>query len=114
MALSRLAREFAAEIKQHDWSDAPYRADRAGHNRSTDSNAGPAVLSAGETANVRINVMWVVGQVLGHADPNFNREEFAAACGASLPSGWLENGFRRDGYRYQRPGTYEWGDDPTK
>jgi hypothetical protein len=34
MALSRLAEAFAAEICNHDWSDAPWRADRAGHDRS--------------------------------------------------------------------------------
>jgi hypothetical protein len=38
MALSRLAEDFAAEIRNHDWSDAPWRADRAGHDRSRDSN----------------------------------------------------------------------------
>ncbi|GII34484.1 hypothetical protein Pmi06nite_79260 [Planotetraspora mira] len=29
MVLSRIARELAAEIAQHDWSDAPYQADGA-------------------------------------------------------------------------------------
>lgn len=38
MALSRLAREFAAEINYHDWSDAPFRLDRAGHQRDHDGN----------------------------------------------------------------------------
>lgn len=44
MALSRLAQEFAAEIANHDWSDAPYRTDRAGHQNSDDrpSRQGPA------------------------------------------------------------------------
>jgi hypothetical protein len=117
MALSRLAREFAAEIRQHDWSDAPWRLDRAGHNRRYDSNCGTQVLSPTETAAVRTNAMWVVAQVLGHADPNFDRYEFAEACGVRT----LTNSGRKDGYitaglrihdgRYHRPGTYEPGDE---
>ena len=47
--LSRRALEFAAEISSHDWSDAPYRLDRAGHQRSKDrrsleSNQKPPAL----------------------------------------------------------------------
>ncbi|GAA3081775.1 hypothetical protein GCM10017600_75110 [Streptosporangium carneum] len=37
MALGRLAREFAAEIANHDWSDATERLDRAGHKRDFES-----------------------------------------------------------------------------
>lgn len=108
MALSRLAREFAAEIANHDWSDAPFRTDRAGH--QYDSTAAQS-LTPEETEAVRTNVMWVVAQVLGHADPNFdaNAYEFALACGcdpARLSREANSHGVRRaeDGH-YCRPGT---------
>lgn len=112
MALSRLAREFAAEIREQDWSDAPYRADRAGHRREYDTNRGSTVLTPAQTDIVRMNVMWVVAQVLGHADPNFNEYEFADACGVNIytrsgrKDGSIAAGLRRtaDG-RYHRPGT---------
>lgn len=81
MALSRLAAEFAAEIKLHDWSDAPYRADRAGHRRSDDRNRQVPQLAPVETETVVMNVMWVTAQVLGHRDPNFDVYEYAEACG---------------------------------
>lgn len=81
MALSRLAQEFADEIKNHDWSDAPYRYDRAGHDRARDTNAGSQVLSANEALCVKTNVMWVTAQVLRHRDSNFDVYEFAEACG---------------------------------
>ena len=38
--LSHIATAFADEISNHDWSDAPYRLDRAGHHREDDSNRG--------------------------------------------------------------------------
>jgi hypothetical protein len=112
MALSRVAREFAAEIRLQDWSDAPYRADRAGHNREHDSNRGDRVLSQGETDTVRMNVMWVVGQVLGYSDPNFDVYEFAEACGVDIYTrrgrrdGGIAAGLRRTSGKYHRPGTY--------
>lgn len=114
MALSRLAREFAAEIRQHDWSDAPWRRDRAGHDRVHDTNRGTKVLSEHETDAVRTNVMWVTAQVLAHADANFDAYEFAEACGVDtrtrrgVTSGVIEAGLRkdRDG-RYHRPGTWD-------
>ena len=81
--LSRLAQEFADEIANHDWSDAPYRLDRAGHSREHDSYSTTKVLSDRETDAVRTNVMWVAAQVLLHADPNLDPHEFAAACGVS-------------------------------
>lgn len=82
MALNRLAREFAAEINYHDWSDAPFRLDRAGHQRDHDGHrASPQQLTGSETDNVRTNVMWVAAQVLGHLDPNFDVFEFAEWCG---------------------------------
>lgn len=38
LELSRLAQEFAAEINNPDWSDAPYRRDRSGHRREHDGH----------------------------------------------------------------------------
>jgi len=113
MALSRQARELAAEIKLQDWSDAPYRADRAGHRREHDSNRGRTVLEPLETDVVRMNVMWVAAQALGYADPNFDVYEFAEACGVDTHTrsgrrdGGIAAGLRRgpDG-RYDKPGTY--------
>lgn len=87
--LSRIAREHAAEIAKHDWTDAPYRADRAGHQRTVDSNRGANTLSDSEADIVKLNVMWVTAQVLMHADPNLPLGEFAAACG--LPTSILLN-----------------------
>lgn len=103
--LSRLAREFAAEISSHDWSDAPYRLDRAGHDRRTDSRASDEVLSVEDTDRLRTNVTWVVAQVLKHEDPNLDLFEFAAACGVprsisrrsdGSPSGVIKHGLRWD------------------
>jgi hypothetical protein len=103
--LSRLAREFAAEIANHDWSDAPYRLDRAGHNREWDSNRGNRVLEAHEADVIRTNVMWVTAQVLLHADPNLDLHEYAEACGVprritrnrdGRPSGAIPAGIRKD------------------
>jgi hypothetical protein len=112
MALSRLAREFAAEIANHDWSDAPYRADRAGHNRQHD-NRLVAALSESETDTIRMNVMWVTAQVLGHQDPNFDVYEFAAACGVNTltsrgeQDGGIFAGVRTKDGRYCQPGTWD-------
>ncbi|WP_292990650.1 hypothetical protein [Mycobacterium sp.] len=104
--LSRRAREFAAEIFSHDWSDAPYRLDRAGHQRSTDTRSRDSdqqPLSVEQTDYVRTNVVWVVAQVLRHEDPNLDIYEFAAACGVPRSithrtngsrSGVLSNGLR--------------------
>ena len=80
MPLSRIAQEFADEIRKHDWSDAHTRLDRAGHDRTVDHTTAPA-LSANETDNIRTNVMWVAAQVLRFEDPNFPVHEFAVACG---------------------------------
>lgn len=116
MALSRLARELAAEIKQHDWSDAPYRVDRAGHSRVSDSKSKltDQVLSEDETRFVKTNIMWVTAQVLANSDPNFDVYEFAEACGINTftssgrPNGGIAAGLRQDQYgRYMRPGTWE-------
>lgn len=113
MALSRLAGALAAEISYHDWSDAPYRADRAGHDHSTDSNSyGVQQLTRDQTETVRLNVMWVTAQVLAYLDPNLDVYEFAEAAKVSTltargeRSGHIHYGLRRtaDG-RYCRPGT---------
>jgi hypothetical protein len=116
MALSRLAQQFADEIRNHDWSDAPYRIDRAGHQRSMDgpNNTTPQLIPQ-QTDNVRTNVMWVAAQVLGFNDPNFDVYEFAEACGVDTrtssgrpKSGHITSGLRRrhlDG-RWAVPGTY--------
>lgn len=100
MALSRLAQQFADEINLHDWSDAPFRADRAGHRRERDSNAyGTAQLDAGQTENVKVNAMWVTAQVLSYNDANFDVDEFARACGFGE--------YTAGGYRWG--GTFEAG-----
>ncbi len=114
MALSRLAEAFAAEIRNHDWSDAPYRADRAGHDRSRDSNSyGIQQLESDKTDTVRLNVMWVTAQVLGYMDPNFDVYEFAEAAGVKILTSRGERsdhilyGLRKVDGRYCRPGTWD-------
>ncbi len=101
MALSRQAQKFADGIRNHDWSDAPWRLDRAGHQRAHDSNRGSRVLTDEETAFVRTNVMWVVGQVLLEDDPNLDVFEFAQACGVNTdtPSGRPRSGHITAGFR---------------
>ncbi|CAM5477784.1 hypothetical protein SVIRM249S_03721 [Streptomyces viridochromogenes] len=110
MGLSRLAQEFAAEIKQHDWSDAPYRPDRAGHNRERDDKSSKLpVLDPDETEVLRLNVMWVTAQVLAHADQtNFDVVEFAQACGVNTQKwkGGIQQGLRTRNGRYVKPGTW--------
>ncbi|MFD3596403.1 hypothetical protein ACFWU5_27090 [Nocardia sp. NPDC058640] len=104
MALSRVARKFADEIRNHDWSDAPFRVDRAGHRRESDvvKSSRTSQLELQQTDFVRMNVMWVVGQVLWSEDPNFQPYEFADACGVDIYAksgrlnGGIEMGFRRD------------------
>lgn len=113
--MSRHARELAAEIDSHDWSDAPYRLDRAGHQRQDDngSRRTERQLTEAETAKVRTNVMWVVGQVLAHSDPNFDIYEFAEWCGVDTRtssgrprSGHIPAGLRfdHDTGQFDRPG----------
>ncbi|MFD5342295.1 hypothetical protein ACFWJY_00615 [Streptomyces anulatus] len=120
MALSRIAAQFAAEINQHDWSDAPYRADRAGHQRAVDRTNSDQ-LKPQEIEVLKMNVAWVTGQVLAFNDPNFNEHEFFAACGlnprstSGQLSGWVTNGLRfesaPDGSRrYQVPGKLQYED----
>ncbi|MFG1659135.1 hypothetical protein ACGFIY_21640 [Micromonospora chersina] len=110
--MSRLAQQFADEIRQHDWSDAPYRADRAGHRRQDDRTPSPQ-LEPTQTDILRMNVMWVTAQVLGYNDPNFDVYEFAEACGVKTTTksgnrdGGISAGLRRfsDG-GYAQPGTW--------
>ncbi|MFE2973408.1 hypothetical protein [Streptomyces sp. NPDC059258] len=115
MALSHIARLHAAEIRNHDWSDAPFRADRAGHDRADDGGRGDQ-LTQPETDNIRMNVMWVTAQVLGYQDPNFDVYEFAEACGVETrtrsgrPDGTILAGIRLLNDRYARPGTRDYGD----
>jgi hypothetical protein len=113
MTLSRLAAQFAAEIAGHDWSDAPFRADRAGHRRERDSNAyGSAQLDVVQTECVKVNAMWVTAQVLAFNDPNFDVNEFARACGFGEFSasgnrwgGTFVAGLRRVSGAWMEPGT---------
>lgn len=116
MALSRLAQEFADEIKQHDWSDAPYRRDRAGHDRVSDTHSTSSVLTENGPNIVLWNVVVVTAQVLMYSDPNLDLVEFAIACGlpsgmtgtSEKPDGFLKEGIRRNtSGQVTRPGTYE-------
>ena len=98
----------ADEIRNHDWTDAPYRMDRAGRNRASDSTPGPETLSATQTAAVRMNVMWVTAQVLAYNDPNFDVIEFAEACGVEGSAGWIKAGLRRStNGGYAAPGAWD-------
>jgi len=100
--LNRLAAEMAAEIASHDWSDAPYRLDRAGHQRAIDSPKRRTrdVLSPDQTDYLRTNVMWVTAQVLKHADPNLDLHEYAAACGVPRSITHRSNGSPSDAIVY--------------
>jgi len=113
MALSRLAQQFADEINGHDWSDAPYRVDRAGHSRASDSprKVSAEQLDPKQTEYVRVNVMWVTAQVLAFNDPNFDVYEYASVCGIgerSVSGGrWgkgIENGLRGRPGDWNEPG----------
>lgn len=104
-ALPRFARELAAEIAFHDWSDAPFRTDRAGHIRSDDRpGRRTEALTAEQTDNIRLNVSWVVAQILGYH--GYLRDdddvyEFMDACDvdtrttAGRRSGVITAGLRR-------------------
>lgn len=100
MALSRLAREFAQEIKLHEWSDSPYRADKAGHRREDDRGwEHKPRLDNAQTDAVRMNVMWVVGQVLGGAGMIDLDDvwDWASACGVEIAT---SSGRRSNAIRY--------------
>ncbi|MFE7951569.1 hypothetical protein [Streptomyces sp. NPDC057426] len=115
MALSKVAQQFADEIRLQDWTDAHIRLDRAGHDRKWDTKSHPTdpVLSTEEAHRVKTNVMWVTAQVLGYNDPNFDVYEFAQACGVNILNtrggrdGSIAAGLRTSNGRYMRPGTYE-------
>ncbi|MEV7122229.1 hypothetical protein [Kitasatospora griseola] len=75
MALSRVAAEFAAEIKQQYWRDAHRRADSAGHQPDRDSARRVPeenLLTEGEAETVKTNVASVTAQVLAYNDPDFD------------------------------------------
>lgn len=106
--LSRHARELAAEIKSHDWSDGPYRIDRAGHQRRFDGKKKSSeVLTAEETERLRTNVMLVTAQVLKYEDPNLDLHEYAAACGVPRSITHRANGTPSDAIKYG----LRWDDD---
>lgn len=115
MALSKLAQQFADEIRQQDWTDAHIRLDRAGHDRKHDTKSRPddKVLDTEQARFVKTNVMWVTAQVLGYNDPNFDVHEFAEACGLNILNsrgglnGSFTAGLREQCGRYMRPGTFE-------
>jgi len=104
--LSEIAREFADEIALHDWSDAPWRPDRAGHHYSDDDGSPKQTeqLDPEHADNIRTNVMWVTAQVLISHDPQLDLYEYAVACGVperlihgqdGARSGIVPNGIRR-------------------
>lgn len=88
-ALTARERQLAAEIRAHDWSEAPYRATGTAHAPSSDGSDGGSGgsaaprLSEQEAERVRVNVMWVVAQCLGYEDPEFNPDVFASAAGVT-------------------------------
>ncbi|SKZ39448.1 Uncharacterised protein [Mycobacteroides abscessus subsp. massiliense] len=112
--LSRIASEFAAEIAYHDWQDAPWRLDRAGHQRDQESPSKRSEkwLKADEAENVRTNVMWVTAQVLKHLDPNLDLHEYAEACDVPRRITHRSNGSRSDAIRYGIRGNGESADAP--
>ncbi|NKS85642.1 hypothetical protein GS894_23885 [Rhodococcus hoagii] len=116
MTLSPLAAFFAAEINAHDWIDAPFRFDRAGHRREDDTHRGPETLSPAEADNVKANVAAVVAQVLGYIEgPSFDPHEFFLDAGVTRRIRLTSNG-RQSGavtaalrinadHRYDTPGS---------
>lgn len=124
MPLSREAAEMAAEIQLMDWSDSPYRADRAGHSRERDGRRKTErVLTEQEVETLRLNVVWVTAQCFAYRDPNFDVYEYAAASGVPESLLRTRDGSRNGGIfyglrwedsrpaggtlKYDRPGTYE-------
>ena len=117
MTLSFLAAHLAAEINAHDWSDAPYRFDRAGHRRDRDSLARRSrqVLSAEETELVKANAAMVSAQVIGYLEGGeFDPHEFALMAGVARGirltsrghrSGSIDAALRTDNGRYDTPGS---------
>lgn len=116
--LTRDQQKRAAEIRAQDWSDAPFRRDRAGHRWEDDSPSKQTVrLDQTQTENLLWNVVVNAAQVYAYEDPNFDVYVFGEACG--LPrhmlynnrggrDGGLEAGIRKssaDGSP-SRPGPY--------
>ena len=118
-ALTARERHLAAEIRAHDWSEAPYRATGTAHAPSGDGNGsdggspGSAAprLSPEEAERVRVNVMWVVAQCLGYEDPEFNPDAFAEAAGVTRDYRCTPFGGRsaivREGLRVGTDGSYD-------
>jgi hypothetical protein len=106
MALLRIAKKHAREIRLQDWSDAHSRIDGARHRNEDDSAGRRAEKLAEEAADrIRLNVVWAVGQTLHEDDPNFDVWEFAKKSGVSSrllyrrdgkPSGGIAAGLRHD------------------
>jgi hypothetical protein len=85
MTLSPLAAHFGAEINAHDWRDAPFRFDRAGHRWETDTHRGTEVLPPDQVDCVKANVAAVVAQVLGYTEgaSSFDPHEFFLYAGVA-------------------------------
>ena len=107
--LSVMASQLADEVRNHDWSDAPYRFDRAGHQRDFDSpgKRSAQVLDERETTILVANVAAVLAQVLRHNDPNLPLQEFFEACGVShrltRTSSGRESGALKAALRWTEP-----------
>ena len=89
--MNPLARSLADEIANHDWSDAPWRIDRAGHQFDDDppSKRARRRLTPHEASWVRTNVMLVTAQALLQVDPSVDLYEYAEAC--AIPEHLLRN-----------------------
>lgn len=117
MTLSPLAAHLAAEINAHDWSDAPYRFDRAGHRRDRDSASrrSQKVLTPDQTELVQANAAMVVAQVVGYLEgESFDPHEFALMAGVARSvrltargqrSGSIDAALRKDHDLYDTPGS---------
>lgn len=121
MTLSPLADHLAAEINAHDWSDAPYRFDRAGHRRDRDApqRLSHQVLTPQETELVKANAAMVAAQVIGYLEgKTFDPHEFALSAGVARSirltargqrSGSIDAALRKNNDRYDTPGsTLRW------
>ncbi|PPF50340.1 hypothetical protein C5B94_15390 [Clavibacter michiganensis] len=126
-ALTARERHLAAEIRAHDWSEAPYRASGTAHapahapsgddsgsgSGSDGGSPGSAAprLSPEEAERVRVNVMWVVAQCLGYEDPEFNPDAFAEAAGITRDYRCTPFGGRsaivREGLRVGTDGSFD-------
>lgn len=116
MNLSSLAAHFAAEINAHEWSDSPFRFDRAGHRRDHDGHKRTAhTLEERQTDLVKANVAMVVAQVLGYVEgENFDAHEFVYYAGVARDirlnsrgqrSGGIDAALRTQDGSYDTPGS---------